>query len=753
VHRASRVSDSGHGGQVVVSDVTAQLVESALPADVRLEALGRYQLAGFPEPAALYQVTAPGLEDDFPVLRARPAESKLPVPLTEFIGREDEIEAGRRILDQHRLLTLTGPGGTGKTRLALEIARRSEPLFGDGAYLVPFAALTDADLIPMTLLETLDLKIAGGVDPLDHLMRYLSQRHVLMVLDNFEQLLEGAGIVADLLKASPRLSLVVTSRTPLRLSGERELPVPPLNVPGAEADTVTTIASTDGVRLFVERAAAVRPDFSLTEDNARAVAAITRALDGLPLAIELAASRLRTLAPDAILDRLGNQLLTSRSTDRPERQQTIINAISWSYDLLDDASKRLFEEVSVFSGSFGLVEAESVIGEGFDVLDGLTELVEHSLVRTVASTDEPRFRMLTVIREFAYAALVASGRDRQLLERHSMTYLQLARTANEEILTSRQADWLHRLSQDHDNIRAAFDHAVIAGDAKTALGLAGSMWRFWQMRGHLAEGIDRTEMALAMEGDVSPTDRAHALTGLGGLLYWLGDWQATKAPYIEALELLRVDGSHEEMAEALYNAAFPIGHEGDFDRAVALLRESLELSERVDRSIGVGRAMWGIGNMESYLERWEEAVGHVEKSIEIFSTIDAPFDLGWAWFMLAHCHQKTANSSKAREPLRHALDIFSTVEDLSAMSLILYMVGVVRLNQGSEGDAAYFAGATIRLKSDTGIALGDVDLNRYPEMADFIEGLDTASNPEYQEGYNATLEEIVEKARHALIAD
>lgn len=749
VHRAARISSSAHGGQTVVSDVTARLVDGRLGEGAQLTSLGRYQLAGFSQPTTLHQVTAKSEPRRFPPLRAAVAESRIPTALTDFVGRDQEIETGRRILEEHRLLTLTGPGGTGKTRLAIEIARRVEERFADGAYFVPLAPIVDSDLIPMTILETMGLETAGGVDPFEHLTLFLARRSVLLVLDNYEQLLDGASFVASLLDEASDLTIIVTSRSPLRLRGERELPVPPLEVPPDIGDLAGALAA-NSVRLFVSRAEAVRPDFTLDTGNVETVSAIARALDGLPLAIELAASRIRSLTPDALLDRLGNQLLATPSSDVPERQQTIANTIGWSYDLLDEDTKRLFEQLSVFSGTFGIEEAEAVYEGVLDTIDGLTDLVEQSLLRQTAASGSPRFRMLTVIREFAFVALTSREADSGSLDRHAAVYLDIAERADVEILTSRQGHWLARLSEDHDNLRAAFDHSVATDDAETALRLVGSLWRFWQMRGHLVEARRRIETALAMGGQDDSLPRARALTGLGGIRYWQGEWKDNLEPYQRALEIFRRHGADEEVAEALYNLSFPIGYSGDLDRAETLLQESLEISRRTGHLIGVGRAHWAMGDMASFRKDWSSTIRHMESAIEVFSDVDAPFDLGWSWFMLAFSRVKMHDPDEARAPLLRALEIFSTARDMSALALILDVAGIVMIGGGSSQDAAYFIGAAHHIKADTGVAITEVDVNQYPEVDQFMKEMGPTERVIYDEGYHAGLDMVLEKARAAL---
>lgn len=744
VHRARRISDAGHGGQVVISEVTTNLVEPHLPADLSVRPLGRYRLAGFAEPAPLHELVTAHLEETFPPLRLKPAESMLPRSLSDFVGREVEVDTGLDIIRAHRLLTLTGPGGTGKTRLSMEIARRAEPQFADGAYFVGLAPLKDPGLIPAKLVEALGLETGGGIDPRDHVVRFLAERQVLLVLDNFEHLSEGAHFVSELLSSAPRVTIIATSRAPLRVSGERELPVPPMAVPDPDLN-LEVAAGTDGVRLFVSRTEAVQPGFRVEEENLAAITGIVRALDGLPLAIELAASRMRSLTPEVILDRLSNQLLTAQSADLPERQRTMAGTIAWSYDLLEADLQTLFEQLAVFSGTFGLEEAEAVCQGSADTLDGLTALIGQSLLRQSETRRTPRFRMLTVIREFANVALIERGHREEVLSRHAAVYTGLAERADEEILTSQQGPWLARLTDDQDNIRSAFDHAVAVGDDTTALRIAGSMWRFWQIRGRLAEGRSRIETALNMPGDRGQIARARALTGLGGIMYWQGLWNELGPPYEEALQIFREVGSQADVAEALYNLSFALGYAADSSGAEKL-QQSLELSQQLGRPLGIGRAYWGIANQRFYRSEWDPALEALQQAADEFSKIDAPYDLGWTWFMFAHVGFKMGEPATVREPLANALRIFARVRDLSALLLILEVLSTLCVVDSDRASGAYFTGAAQRLKAETGAAIVDIELNRYPAMMDFLETMNEMELVSYDEGHSAALEDVIDRA-------
>lgn len=749
VNKANRITSAGHGGQVLLSRPALETVESRLPPTISVEWLGKYRLRGFQEPESIYQVVAPGLLSTFPPLRARRAASQLPVQPSDFIGRENEVAAGMRILEAARLVTLTGPGGTGKTRLALEIARRLEDSYSHGAVFVPLASVRETEHIATAILDALQLQSAVNSDADEHIAAYLESRELLMVLDNFEQLIEGAPFVGWILDRAPELKVIVTSRIPLHLSAERELPIPPLGVPVA-GESVAGIGSAEGVQLFAKRAAAVRPGFSLGEDNLETVATITRSLDGLPLAIELAASKVRTLTPESILERLGNELLSSPSADLPARQQTIVSAIGWSYDLLDPETRVLFEELAVFTGGFGLTEAEDLCSDGFDVLDGVSRLVDQSLLRQTESRGEPRFRMLTVIREFAYAALVARKAETEVLDRHARVFLPIAETAAREILTSRQGYWLRRLTDDQDNLRAALDHVIAVEDGQAACRFVAALWRYWQVKGQLAEGLAYTRPALAIAGDVDPVIRARALTALGGLLYWGGDWDRIAAPYREALELFRAHGKSGEIAEALYNLSFPLGHAGDHATANALLQESLEISEQHRSVLGMGHAYWGLGNVAAAAADWDGVIDQCGRSAEVFLDVDAPFDLGWAQFMVAFGHLKKGDWSAGQSALRLASDLFSGVGDLSALTLILDAATVLALARGDRRRAAYLAGAARRIKVDTGVKIDEVDINQWSEAVAFLRDLDTDSQAAYDEGYVADQSDVIVELRELL---
>ncbi|MET1232036.1 MAG: adenylate/guanylate cyclase domain-containing protein, partial [Candidatus Limnocylindrales bacterium] len=403
VHRAARIAGAGHGGQVLVSGTTRALTETSLPAGVTLRDLGEHRLKDLSRSERIAQLAIAGLPDQFPPLRTLDATpNNLPILPTSFVGRVHEVAEARRLLTTTRLLTLTGPGGTGKTRLALQVAAESIEDFPDGVFFVPLEPVSEGVLVAPAIAACLGVR-EGETTIAERVADYIRSRRILLVLDNFEQVMDAAALMGDLLKAGPDLRLLVTSRSPLHVYGEQEYPVPPLGIPDpANLPQLEAMAQYEAVALFIARAMAAKPDFAVTNENAPAVAAITARLDGLPLAIELAAARVKLLNPQAMLPRLESRLalLGGGARDLPARQQTLRGAIDWSYGLLDEAQRSLFARASVFSGGFDLEAAEAICGPAIgggpflDVLDGLGDLADQSLVRQLEEHDLVRFRIL-----------------------------------------------------------------------------------------------------------------------------------------------------------------------------------------------------------------------------------------------------------------------------------------------------------------------------------------------------------------------
>ncbi|HET9416305.1 MAG TPA: adenylate/guanylate cyclase domain-containing protein, partial [Candidatus Limnocylindria bacterium] len=610
VHRASRIAGAAHGGQVLLSDATRALVADALPGGIGLHDLGTHRLKDLEHPERIWQLVIDGLPSTFPPL-ASPGvtPNNLPTRLTTFLGRAREIGEVTGLLERSRLLTLTGPGGTGKTRLSLEVASRVLNTYPDGVFFVELAPISDPGLVTATIAQQLGLPDRGGRSAAERLTEFIGDRRILLVLDNFEQVSAAAGEVAGLLTSAPMLTVLVSSRSALRVSGEQEYPVPPLGVPDpAHLPPLAQLSQYEAVALFIERARAVKPTFEVNNDNAPAVAEICVRLDGLPLAIELVAARIRLFTPQAMLSRLEHRLglAAGGGRDLPERQQTLRGAIAWSHDMLDERDRAMFAGLSVFVGGASLDAIERVCGEdlGGDVLDALGSLVEQSLVRQSEAVDgEPRFRMLETIREFAMEQATETGRREVLRQRHAELFRQLADESAGQVMGSNKRIWLDRLEEEHDNLRAAFAWAQDTQAAELALRMGASLWRFWQMRGYLVEGLDRVTQALAMPQALDyPEARADALSAAAGLAYWLADADRSRAFYDQEIEARTALNDRRGLAEALYGISFTwsiieLAAEEAAANATRYVTEALRIFEELDDAPGIGRCEWALANV------------------------------------------------------------------------------------------------------------------------------------------------------------
>ncbi len=570
VHHAARVMAAAHGGQVLLTETTRALLDERF----EVHDLGDHRLKDLSGSQRLYQLLVEGLPSDFPPLATlgnRP--TNLPAQPNAFVGRARELEEVGELLarDDARLLTLTGTGGAGKTRLALEAAASMVEAFDSGVFFVSLAPVRDWELVAPTIAQTLGLREQPGEPVIEALTEYLRDRSMLMVLDNLEQVTAAAPVLAGLLASAPGLKVVATSRTPLRISGERTYAVRPL-------------ALEESVRLFAERAHAAVPEFALTEENRDAVAEICARLEGLPLAIELAAPRVRTLAPAALLRRLDQRLalLTGGAQDLDERQRTLRGTIEWSYDLLVANEKTLFARLGVFVGGCRPEAVRAVCdpdGSLYEtVLDGLDSLVEKSLLRQRADSDgEPRFSMLGTIREFALEKLESAGEADAVRRRHAGWFAELAEALDAESRTGDQAAAIARLGDDHSNLRAAIDQAREGRDGELLLRLATALWPFWSTRGYVAEGQRALEDALELAG----RRPARALLGLCSLRFLSGSSDGLLADVNDVLR------AAEELEDTLtltqaWNLLGRIEGTllGSMARAEEAWRQALEYAER-----------------------------------------------------------------------------------------------------------------------------------------------------------------------------
>ena len=685
VHRAARIAATANGGQVVLSGPTRLLAESQLPADVSVDDLGWHRLKDIEAPERIYQLVAEGLERRFPPLRSLGARTSLPLPMTPLVGRDDDVERLSATLRRPavRLVTLTGTGGVGKTRLALAVASSLGAAFQHGVYFIPLAAVRDAEVMWKTLADCLD--VSGTRAAADMVTGYLSDRRALLVLDNLEQLPGAAGVVAALLSAAPGLVVLATSRRPLHLQGEHEQPVPPLEVPretGAEE-----VAACAAARLFAQHAAMVRPGFTVTPGNAADVAAICRRLDGLPLAIELAASRARMLAPGALLARLGQSLgLAAGDVSRPSRQQTLRNTIAWSYDLLTSDLQDDLQRAGVFAGgcdldafaAVALAEPEPAAEPGPaaepDPLQQVAELLDVSLITVTDDADgQPRVRMLETIREYALQRLEHSGGVDATRRRHAEYYAALAERAHGQLFGPAHLVSLHRLDAEHDNMRAALSWSLDtrAGEAPdgeraaTGLRLVLALAPFWYQHGHAAEGRRWLQRSIELASD-------DAGAPLGQVAHWLG-------------VLLQQQG-HNDMAVPF------------FERSLSIWRD-------LDDRDQMARELNSLGITHNHLGDPGTARTLLEDSIAIARTLGDGARLAPALTSLGHVESAAGNLDRATEVLQEALALDRAHGDLLGVAIDQQALAVISLHAGRGGEAHHLLSASI----DYVVSSGDTE--------------------------------------------
>ncbi len=621
---------------------------------------------------------------------ARPRTSPLPRPATSLVGREHELGEACALLqrDDVGLLTMTGPGGIGKTRLALEVAAQLADAFEDGAAFVPLEPFSEASLVAPAISQALGVT-RGGRTPGEALEEHVRERSLLLVLDNFEQVVAASPLLATLLAVAPRLKVLVTSRALLRLSGEHEFPVPPL----AEAPSIA---------LFEQRARAVRRGFVL-DGNRQVVAELCARLDRLPLAIELAAARCKLLSPQAMLERLTSRLdvLGAGPRDAPVRHQTLRTTIEWSHDLLDEAERRLFARTAVFAGGFTLAAVENVCGKGEDVLDGLASLIDKSLLRRDAGEDD-RFDMFETIRAYARERLAANGEEKALQQRHAAFYLALAEEAEPELESLGQAAWLNRLELEHGNLRSALAFLLETGQGEAALRLGAALRRFWEVHGHLAEGRRFLEAALEQSEEAPLLARVKALNGAGMLVGEQGDFVSARRFFEQSLELARRLGDEARIGAALANLGNLALFQQDFGEARALYEEAAELWRRVGQTRRLAVSLENLGCVALGENDVEGAVALLEEARGLAREAGALRVLGAASRTLARALLLRPELERAAAVLDEALSLAQELGDRHALAECLEAAAALAAAQKDLSAAARLVGAADALRSSFG---------------------------------------------------
>jgi predicted ATPase/class 3 adenylate cyclase len=758
VNRAARIAAAAWGGQVLLSEATKVLMESALPEGVAIRSRGVHRLKDIRHPEHLYDLVIAGLPADFPPPRSLETPSNLPRELTSFVGREPEIAEVKAWLRKTSLLTLTGPGGTGKTRLALRVAAEAATEFPDGAFFVDLAPVSDPALVVPTVASALGIREEGWERPVTETLEdYLRDRRLLLVLDNFEQLVKAGDVVTRLLAAGPSLKVMVTSRAPLRLRGEQVVPLTPLRVADPRTrPSLETASRTEAVALFAQRAAAVAPAFVLTEQNAPQVVELVARLDGLPLAIELAASRAGVLTPGSMLQRMDRRLplLVGGARDAPVRQQTLRATIGWSYELLEEQERVLFRRLSVLTGG-STVEAAAAVCLGdedleADVLQRLTALAENSLVHTqTPDGNDVRFGMLQTVREFGRERLAAEDDAERIERRHAEWVLRLVEGAEANLRGPELIAGLGSLQVEHDNVRAALRWAIDGDEAEIGLRIVGAVWRFWHLAGHLSEGRRWTVAVLGLPSAAGRTAaRARALAAAGGLAYWQNDVPAVREAYAEALDISRHLDDEAGAAEGTYNLAFAYGLDATRTRSRDLFRQSREMFERQGNRRGTADALWAVAMLARLDGDFETARRQAEESVRIHRMLGDAFGLVDSLGELGRAALELGDLDVARASFLETLDALAPIGYRTAVAITLDYVAALENRLGRPVRALRLAGAAEALKEAAG---GQVP-PEFAALSDPRRAARPALNEEdiaaaWEEGRAMTFEEAVAYAR------
>jgi predicted ATPase/Tfp pilus assembly protein PilF len=616
-------------------------------AEAALTDLGEHRLRDLVRPEQIFQYNGTGLRHDFPLLRSLSAFAhNLPEQLTSFIGRDLELAEVKHLLSRTRLLTLSGSGGSGKTRLALQAAADVVDRFTNGVWFVDMATVVDPSLIATTVATTLRLREQPGHTMLETLISFLREKRFLLILDNCEQIVSACAELADkLLRACPDLQILATSREGLGIAGETTWRVPSLAIPsGNDLRSIEKVAASPSIRLFVDRAASVVPDFRLTPKNAPAIVKVCQRLDGIPLAIELAAARVKTISPEEIALRLGDRfrLLTGGSRTALPRHQTLRAAIDWSYHLLGGLEGVLFRRLSLFCGSFSLEAAESVCEDGalqsIDILDCICRLVDKSLLILEQNEGSARYRMSETIRAYAFERLKESGEAAALQTQFMQFFLGIVRQAEREIAGPAQAEWLERLETDIENFRAALSWIVPDSELATnQLGMAVSLSRFWLVRGYWEEGLSCLRRLIASPVlEPLASERSRALNTCGSLACQLGRYSEASRHYEQSLTIRRELHDERGAAATLNNLGLVQKHQGNAEGARPLFEEALDLLRKLGHDASVAACLTNLAAVEQSTGHYDAAGQNAEEALEVFRTIGDQLGIAASLTELGH---------------------------------------------------------------------------------------------------------------------
>jgi predicted ATPase/class 3 adenylate cyclase/Tfp pilus assembly protein PilF len=708
LNRLARVLNAGQGGQILLTQATYELVRDFLPEGVELRDVGTHRLKDLIRPEHIYQVIVPGLLSDFPPLKTLDIfQHNLPLQLTSFVGREKEMVEVKRLLLGDRFVTLTGPGGTGKTRLALQVGAELLELFPDGVWLIEFASLSDAMLVTKTVAAVLGVRESSGRPVLTLLTDYLRTKELLLIFDNCEHLLSAcAQLTATLLQACPNICILATSRESLNIPGELSFRVPSLSIPDPRRlPTLPALTQYESMQLFLERAEIIQPGFELTDTNAPAVAQICHRLDGIPLAIELSVARVKVMPVEQVAARLDDRfrLLTGGSRTALPRHQTLRALIDWSYDLLTPWERTLFQRLSVFAGGWTLEAAEAVCaGDGldpYDILDLLTQLVNKSLIIPDADTEaQARYRPLETIRQYARERLLEAGGSEKVRDWHLEYYLKFTEQAEPELRGPDQVVWLDRLEKDVDNIRAAMEWALEVR-VEAGLRIASALLWFWHIRSGKSEGIDWLERALSKQeqaGEAAALPpaqaaiRGKALNAVGSLMIMHGNAERACNLSEESLALHQTLGAagRRGVAHALWNLAQGASYQEDLERAQSLADQSMALYREVGDRFGMAQCLDHLGSYALIRGDYAGATKIWEEDLALRRQIGDKDGVAWTLSCLANVAFWRGDYEEANDLYIESQHVFHEIGNKWGVSMALSGMGSVILAQGEFDRAA-----------------------------------------------------------------
>lgn len=757
VHRAARICATGYGGQILLSEATRNLIEHDLPAGLELRNLGSHRLKDLKYPEKIYQLLHSQLPADFPPLKSLNAlPHNLPIQLTSLIGREREMVEVRRLLTAARLVTLTGAGGCGKTRLAVHVAANIVEEFEDGVWLVELAALSDPMLVPQTIASTLRIPERPGQASVDLLTDYLRSKSALLILDNCEHVIETcAQVTQTLLQACPGVRVLATSREALNIGGEVRFRVPSLSLPEVEPVFSTDrLVLSEAARLFVDRATQSHPSFAITVRNAPAVAHVVRRLDGIPLAIELAAARVKVLSVEEIASRLDDQfhLLTNGHRTALPRHQTLRATMDWSYALLSQRERALLRRLSVFAGGWTLEAAEAICaGDGVeegDVLDLLTRLADKSLIAVEERDQGMRHRQLETVRRYSWERLVETAETTTMRRRHCDWFLSLAEQAEPKLGGPEQAAWLNQLDLEHDNLRTALQWSLDAGETEAALRLASAVWRFWVARGYSEEGRRWLEAGLQRSTGLPANVRAKALKVVGNLAVIQTDFASGSAFYRESLALWRQLGDKQGIANLLGNLGLMSAYQGDLAKACVLYEESLAIRREMEDREGTALILHNLGIAIAYQGDHTKAQHILEEALNLFGALGDKQHVAMALNNLGYVAIHRRDYQSARALYVEGLGIRRELGDKSGIAFSLEGLAGLAALQGEAKRAARLLGAAEALREAIRVPLPPV---YRAEHESHVSAARSGLNPEtfvaaWNEGRTMTLEQAVTEA-------